>query len=152
MFSPLSLLPNPASLPTSTIGAHDPQTPPQFNPSHRRPTGQTNRNQNHPYDQTHKQSHDEFADDEDEFATNRAPPPWRFPRWLRLPSASWRCSSLSSLFLLFGFDKGERENCGREGKGGERRAERREGVFFYVYYIHLDRYSRALCIRLYCSI
>jgi pentatricopeptide repeat protein len=55
-----------------------PQTPPQFNPSRRRPTGQSNRNhlsdaartgfglvrlQNHPDDQTHKQSHDEFAAD-----------------------------------------------------------------------------------------
>jgi hypothetical protein len=44
----------------------------------------------------YKQSHDEFADDEDEFATNRAPPPWRFPRWLRLPQASWRCPSRRS--------------------------------------------------------
>ncbi|KAE8010473.1 hypothetical protein FH972_006841 [Carpinus fangiana] len=35
-----------------------------------------------------------------------------FPRWLGLPRASWRCPSLSFLFLLFGFDEGERENCG----------------------------------------
>jgi hypothetical protein len=35
-----------------------------------------------------------------------------FPRWLGLPRASWCCPSLSFLFLLFGFDEGERENCG----------------------------------------
>jgi hypothetical protein len=55
-----------------------PQTQPQFNPSRRRHTGQSNHNhpsdtartgfglihlQNHPNDQTHKQSHDKFATD-----------------------------------------------------------------------------------------
>ncbi|KAE8100789.1 hypothetical protein FH972_018649 [Carpinus fangiana] len=39
-------------------------------------------------------------------------PSQSFPRWLGLPRASWRCPSLSFLFLLFGFDEGERENCG----------------------------------------
>jgi hypothetical protein len=40
---------------------------------------------------------------------------------------------------------GEREREARDVQRGER-------DFFYVYYIHLDRYSRALYIRLYCSI
>lgn len=55
-----------------------PQTPPHYNPSCRRPTDQRNHNhlsdaartgfglvrlQNHPDDETHKQSHDEFAAD-----------------------------------------------------------------------------------------
>jgi hypothetical protein len=37
---------------------------------------------------------------------------------------------------------GEREREARDVQRGER------GFFFYVYYIHLDRYSRALYIRL----
>ena len=71
---------------------------------------------------------------------------------------SWRCPSLSFLFLLFvDLIKGKRRIVGevRERERKVRDVLRGGRVFifiFYVYNIHLSRYSRALYLRLYSNI